>query len=74
MGFDNKYPNRKDWRKPYYKLAKRVDGSCRNGGSCPWCKGNRTYRHRKRLASLESQLIEINETESTSTEQQNPLP
>ena len=22
-------------------------GSCQNHGSCPWCKGNRLYKHKK---------------------------
>ena len=28
--------------------AKQVDNSCKNHGSCPWCKGNRTHSNRKR--------------------------
>jgi len=41
MSFDTSYPNRKDWRAPYRKSAS-FDRSCRHGGSCPWCEGNRT--------------------------------
>ena len=26
----------------------RVDSSCRNHGSCAWCRGNRTARNRRR--------------------------
>ena len=47
MGFDNKFPNRKDWRKPYRKSGK-YDKSCRPGGDCPCCKQNREYGDKKR--------------------------
>lgn len=43
MSFDKRYPNRKDWRKPY-KGSARFDRSCRPGGGCGWCLKNRTYR------------------------------
>lgn len=46
MSFDTNYPNRKDWRKPLRK-SKAFDRSCRNHGSCDWCKSNRTYSARK---------------------------
>ena len=46
MSFDNFYPKRKDKRRVYRK-AKAVDRSCRNGGSCPFCQGNRTIQRRK---------------------------
>jgi len=45
MSFDKPYPNRKDKRKPYYG-AKAIDHTCRNHGSCSWCRSNRTYRFR----------------------------
>ena len=38
----------KEKRKPYTK-AKAVDKHCRNHGDCPYCKGNRTHKHKKRL-------------------------
>jgi hypothetical protein len=47
MSFDNEYPNRKDRRKPYRKSA-RFDVTCRPGGECDYCKGNRTFRNRRR--------------------------
>ena len=47
MAFDNKqYPNRKDQRRAYTG-SKRFDRSCRNNGSCGYCKGNRTHQARK---------------------------
>jgi hypothetical protein len=53
MAFDNRYPNRKDRRRPYYRGG-RFDRTCRPGGSCPYCRSNRLHSTRKRLASLES--------------------
>ena len=36
----------KEKRKPYYR-SKRFDRSCRPGGSCPYCQGNRKYNFKK---------------------------
>lgn len=44
MAFEKDYPNRKDWRKPYYPKNKRCDKSCRSHGGCPWCESNRMYK------------------------------
>ena len=57
MAFDKKYPNRKDWRKPYYD-SRRHDWSCRNHGSCDYCRGNRLHKSMVRLLSAEQQLKE----------------
>lgn len=50
MSFDKDYPNRKDKRKDYKKSA-ACDRSCRPGGSCPYCIGNRQYKNIKRMNS-----------------------
>ena len=43
MSFDNKkYPNRKDWRKPY-RRAKAFGKGCRVHGHCSICRGNRLF-------------------------------
>ena len=47
MAFKLAYLNLKDWRRPY-RGAKAVDGSCRNHGSCPYCRGNREHATRQR--------------------------
>ena len=47
MAFKLAYPNLKDWRRPY-RRSKAVDGSCRNHGSCPYCRGNREHATRQR--------------------------
>lgn len=49
--FDNQYKNRKDWREPFRK-AKAFDRSCRNHGSCEYCKSGRMHNSKKRLPAL----------------------
>lgn len=39
-------------RKAYTK-SKRFDKSCRNNGNCPWCRGNRYYKHNKQTTLKE---------------------
>jgi len=59
MGFDKSYPNRKDWRKPYQKgSAQACSGSCRPGGSCPYCKDNRMHSTKKRELSAKDKMNE----------------
>ena len=57
MSFDNRYPNRKDWRRPYTK-SKRFDRSCRCHGGCPWCERNRKYTDIKRRQHANDDLNE----------------
>lgn len=59
--FDTNYPNRKDKRRPY-KGSKSFDRSCRNHGSCDWCKGQRLYQIQKeqeRIEDFSSDLKEV---------------
>lgn len=46
MALDKAIISGKEHRKPY-KGAKSVDSTCRNHGSCSYCKGNRLYKYRK---------------------------
>ena len=46
MSFD-KYMGKE--RRQQYRGSKAVDSTCRNHGSCDWCRDNRTYNTRKRL-------------------------
>ena len=39
--------------------AKAVDSSCRNHGTCPWCKGNRTYFDTKHRGIADEKLREL---------------
>lgn len=47
MSFDTYYPKRKDHRKPY-RGSKNFARSCRNHGSCGWCRDNRTHKNARR--------------------------
>ena len=46
MGLDKAIRYGKEKRKPYAG-AKAIDRTCRNHGSCGWCKGNRLYQRSK---------------------------
>jgi hypothetical protein len=52
MSFDKNYPKRKDRRKSYHG-SKAFDASCRPGGSCPYCRENRTHGTRRRALEAE---------------------
>ena len=47
MSLDKAIEHGKEKRKPY-RGAKSIDATCRNHGSCPWCKENRTHGNKKR--------------------------
>jgi hypothetical protein len=49
MGFDKRYPNRKDWRRQYRPNRRGSVRSCRPHGGCPWCLGNRRHQFNKQL-------------------------
>lgn len=57
MSFD-KYMG-KEHRKQY-RGAKAVDSTCRNHGSCEYCKSNRTFKNRKRLDKYEFNKYDYN--------------
>ena len=56
MAFENSYPNRKDWRKPYHD-SRAIDGSCRSHGDCPWCEGSRTHKKLKAIPADEAAQV-----------------
>ena len=47
MSLDKSIDSGKEKRK-HYKGAKAVDRTCRNNGSCNWCRNNRLYKYRKK--------------------------
>ena len=55
MSLDKAIKYGKEHRKEYRK-AKRVDKACRNHGSCPYCRDNRTHKNRVR----EIKCLDIN--------------
>ncbi len=59
MALDKAIEFGKEHRKPY-KGAKAVDCSCRNHGTCEWCRNNRTYRS---LREMMRTIDEMNEDE-----------
>lgn len=48
----------KEHRKPY-RGSKAIDCSCRNHGSCEFCKGNRLYKNLKREQKMLDKLREF---------------
>ena len=59
MAFDNKfYPKRKDNRRVYpkWEYAKRCDRTCRNHGTCNYCKGRRLFTSLRMLAKARGML------------------
>lgn len=51
MSLDKTIKSGKEHRKPYRK-SKVFDGTCRNHGSCEYCKNNRLYSARKALEKI----------------------
>lgn len=47
MSLNKSIKSGKEKRKPY-RGSKVFDCSCRNNGSCSWCKSNRTHKNKKR--------------------------
>jgi len=46
VSLDKAIQHGKEHRKPY-KGAKAIDRTCRNHGSCEWCKENRLHKFKK---------------------------
>ena len=47
MSFDKAIAHGKEKRKLYYR-AKAKDATCRNGGSCAFCRENRLHKYKWR--------------------------
>ena len=47
MSLEKAIKSGKERRKPY-RGSKAVDKTCRNHGSCPYCKSNRLHKNKKR--------------------------
>ena len=50
----------KERRKKYYG-AKAIDCSCRNHGSCEWCRGSRLYKNNRRIDRMNEKMKEYKE-------------
>lgn len=55
MALDKAVEHGREHRKPY-RGAKAIDRTCRNHGSCDWCKENRTYKNTKRLEKAKRKM------------------
>lgn len=55
MSLDKSIERGKEHRKPYHG-SKRFDRTCRNHGSCDYCKGNRLYSTQKRRDAIKDKL------------------
>lgn len=47
MSLDKAIEHGKEKRKPY-RGAKAIDRTCRNHGSCIWCRDNRLHKFRNK--------------------------
>lgn len=57
MSLDKAIEHGKEKRRPYVG-AKAIDCSCRNHGSCEWCKQNRLQQSRKVREAVDAALRE----------------
>ncbi len=63
MSLDKAIKHGKEHRKPYRSLAKSIDPSCRNHGSCPWCLGNRMHKHVKKQQKMDDSIKDFRDLE-----------
>ena len=64
MSLDKAIEYGKEKRKSY-KGAKAIDCTCRNHGSCEWCKGNRLYQQLKIDEASRQAIDEFENEEDT---------
>lgn len=55
MSLDKSIDHGKEHRKPY-RGAKSIDRTCRNHGSCGWCRENRRHKYYKKELSTKQEL------------------
>ena len=60
MSLDKAIIYRKEYRKPYRK-SKRFYKSCRNYGSCPYCRDNRLHNRNKTDEDSKLKIKEVEE-------------
>ena len=53
MSLDKAIKHGKEKRKPY-RGSKAIDCTCRNHGSCVWCRDNRLYKFSKAMELWEN--------------------
>ena len=60
MSLNKAIEYKKEYRKRYYG-AKAIDCSCRNHGSCDWCKSSRLYKNNRRIDKMNEKMKEYKE-------------
>jgi len=55
MTMDRAIASGKEHRRPY-RGSRAFDRSCRHGGSCSWCEGNRTVRAKREISAARDLL------------------
>lgn len=58
MALDKAIRSGKEYRKEY-RGSKAIDCTCRNHGSCAWCRMNRTIKNIKRFNSMLDKLEDM---------------
>lgn len=72
MSLDKAISNGKEHRKPYRK-SKRFDKTCRNHGSCPYCRDNRLHNRYKTEEDSKLKIKEAEEMEKVESKFKNGL-
>lgn len=57
MTLDKEIEHGKEKKRPY-RGSKAIDPSCRNHGSCEWCKEGRLYKRRRQDVATKQALEE----------------
>lgn len=57
MSLDKAILHKREWRKQY-RGSKAIDRTCRNHGTCEFCKGNRLYRDNREKEKLDYAIKE----------------
>lgn len=57
MSLDKAIASGKERRKNY-RGSKAVDRTCRNRGSCPYCRSNREHCNKKRIKATQDDLTD----------------
>lgn len=60
MSLDKAILHGKEYRKPYIG-GKSIDRTCRNHGSCDWCKDNRLHASKVQKEIADAKLAEYEE-------------
>jgi hypothetical protein len=67
MSLDKAIASGKEHRKQYRK-AKAIDKTCRNHGSCPYCKNNRLHSSKVRMLKTDLTVDDLDDRIDTNDE------